>query len=122
MLSWHCQVAVVPNTQAIESVSRETGRNMTPTQGGREQGRGGVARSSGRSSRDPSNSRVCWNRDEVTNYHFANTCPKPQKRRDDPNRSVPPYPRERSASKEQGGATQGSETYRMLKGFYGKNP
>ena len=89
---------------------------------GREQGRGGEARSSGRSSRDPSNSRVCWNCNEVTNDHFGNTCPKPQKKRDDPNRSVTPYPRGRSASKERGGATQGSETYRLLKGFYGNEP
>ena len=45
---------------------------------GREKTRGGEAQGSERSSRDPSNSRVCWNCDEVTNDHYANTCPKPQ--------------------------------------------
>ena len=34
-----------------------------------------------------------------------------------------PYPnRGRSSSRERGGASQGSKTYRMLKGFYGKEP
>ena len=89
---------------------------------GREKGRGGEAQRSGRSSQAASNSRVCWNCDEVTNDHFANTCPKPQKKIDDPYRSVTPYPRGRSGSKERGGATQGSETYRMLKGIYGNEP
>ena len=66
---------------------------------GRDKARGGAAQSSGRSSQDPSNSRVFWNCDEVTNDHFANTCPKPQKKKDDPNRSVTPYPRRRSGSR-----------------------
>ena len=64
---------------------------------GRDKARGGEARS----SRDPSTSRVCWNCEEVTNDHFANTCPKPQKKKDDPNRSVTPYPRGRSGSRVQ---------------------
>ena len=42
------------------------------------------------------------------------------KKKDDPNRSVTPYPRGRSGSRERGGASQGSETYRMSKGFYRK--
>ena len=46
----------------------------------RDKARGWEAQSSGRSSRDPSSRRVCWNCDEVTNNHFANTCPKPQKK------------------------------------------
>ena len=65
---------------------------------------------------------VCWNCDEVTNDHYANTCPKPQKKKDDPNRSVTPYPRGRSSSRERGGASQGGETYRMLKGSFVKKP
>ena len=46
----------------------------------RDKARGWEAQSSGRSSRDHSNSRVCWNCDKVTNNHFANNCPKPQKK------------------------------------------
>ena len=82
-------------TKAIESVSRETDKKKYDTNTrGREKLRGGEAQSSKRSSRDPSNSRVCWNCNEVTNDHFGNTCPKPQRKKD--------YPKER------GGATQGS--------------
>ena len=85
--------------------------------------RGGEAQSSGRSSWDPFNSRVSWNCDKVTNNYLANKCPKPQKKKYDPNRSVTPYPnRCRSGSRERGGVSEGSETYRMLKGFYGKEP
>ena len=69
---------------------------------GRDRARGGEAQSSGRSRRDPSNSRVCWNCDEVTDNNFANMCPKPQKKKGDPNRSVTPYPnRRRSGSREE---------------------
>ena len=74
---------------------------------GRERAKGGESQSSGRNSRSASNSRARWNCDEVTNNHYANTCPKPQKRKDDHNKSVTPYPnRGRSISKEQGGASQ----------------
>ena len=91
---------------------------------GREKTRGGEGQGNGRSSWDPSNSRVCWNCDEVTNNHYANTCPKPQKKKDDPNRLVTLYPRGRclSSSRERGGASQGSETYRMMKGSFGRKP
>ena len=61
--------------------------DSSPAQG---PSRGGEAQGGGRS---PSNSRLCWNCDEVvTGDHFANTFPKPKKK-EDPNRSVTPYSR-----------------------------
>ena len=85
----------------------------------------GEALSSGRSSREPRNSRICWNCDEITNNHYTNTCQKPQKNKEDPSRSVTPYPnRGRSSSRERGGASQGSENAQgiLWKGaFVGKD-
>ena len=102
---------------------RKTKKKHDTNTRGRDRARGGESQSSGRSSREPSNSRICWNCDEVTNDHYTNTCQKPQKNKEDPSRSVTPYPnRGRSSSRERGGASQGSKTYRMLKGFYGKEP
>ena len=54
----------------------------------------------------------------MTGDHFPKTCPKPKKK-EDPNRLVTPYHRARSASKEQGGASQGGKTQRMLQGSFG---
>ena len=83
---------------------------------GQDKTREGEAQQSGRSSREPSNSRVCWNCNEVKNNYYSNTCPNPQKNKED-SRSVTPYPsRGKSGSKERGGASQGGKTYRMLKG------
>ena len=96
--------------------SQTRGRDKTrvhPTHGvGETQGTG----------RSPSNSRLCWNCQEVvTGDHYASTCTKARKK-EDPNMPVTPYPRGRSASKERGGATQGGETYRMLRGSFGSKP
>ena len=33
-----------------------------------------------------------------------------------------PYPRGRTTSRERGGANQGSDAYRMIKGFWGNKP
>ena len=52
---------------------------------------------------------------------MASNCPKPK--RDgakDEQRSITPYPRSRNSSGEKGGANQGSDTYRMINGFWGK--
>ena len=57
----------------------------------------------------------------VTNDHFVNTCPKPKKK-EYPNRLVALYPRGRSTSREQGGASQGGEAYRMLRGSFRSKP
>ena len=75
--------------------------------------RRGEASQSGRRSRESSNTRLCWNCDKISD-HYAASCIKPPK---DDSRSVTPYPRGRSKSREKGGANQGGETYRMLMGF-----
>ena len=96
--------------------SQTRGRDRTrahPTHGG------GETQGSGRS---PSNSRLCWNCDEVvTGDHYASTCTKPKKK-EEPNRPITPYPRGRSGSKEREGASQGGETYRMMQGSFGSKP
>ena len=80
---------------------------------GSDKTRGGEASQSGRSSRESSNTRLCWNCNKISD-HYAASCIKPPK---DDSRSVTQYPRGRSNSREKGGANQGGETYRMLKGF-----
>ena len=80
---------------------------------------GGETQGSGRS---PSNSRLCWNCDEVvTGDHYASTCTKPKKK-EEPNRSITHNPRGRSGSKERQGASQGGETNRMMQGSIGSKP
>ena len=55
--------------------------------------------------------------------HWASNCPKPKREGGKDNqRSITPYPRSRNSSGEKGGAKQGSDTYRMIKGFWGKEP
>ena len=60
--------------------------------------RGGEGKKGGRS---PSNSRECcgWN-EIVTGDHYSNNCPK--KKKEEPGRSITPYPRGRNPSKERG--------------------
>ena len=73
--------------------------------------------------RSKSNSRVCWTCDEVvTGDHYAANCPK-QNKKEEQTRLITPYPgRNRSGSREKGGASQGGETYRMLQGSFGTKP
>ena len=73
--------------------------------------------------RSQSNSRICWTCDEVvTGDHYAANCPK-QNKNDEQTMSITPYPgRNRSSSKERGGASQGSKNYRMLQGSFGSKP
>ena len=96
--------------------SQTRGRDKTkthPTHGG------GETQGSGRS---PSNSRLCWNCDEVvTGDHYASTCTKPKKK-EEPNRPITPHPRGRSGSKEREGASQGGKTYRMMRESLGSKP
>ena len=88
---------------------------------GRDKTRGGEASKSGRNSRDSSNTRVCWNLDEISDHYAAN-CTKPKVDKGVDSTSVTPYPRARSNSREKGGANQGGEIYIMLKGFWGDEP
>ena len=97
--------------------SQTRGRDKTrthPTHGGGETPGNG---------RSPSNSRLCWNCDEVvTGDHYASTCTRPKKT-EDHTRPITPYPgRERSSSKDRGGPSQGGETYRMMQGSFGRKP
>ena len=58
----------------------------------------------------------------VTGDHYQANCPK-QKKKEEQTRSITPYPgRNRSSSREKGGASQGSETFRMLQGSFGTKP
>ena len=55
--------------------------------------------------------------------HWALHCSKQKKEgAKEERRSITPYPRSRNSSGEKGGATQGSDTYRMIKGSWGKRP
>ena len=95
--------------------SQNRGRDKTkthPTHGG--------GQSPGRSQ---SNSRICWTCDEVvTGDHYAANCPK-QNKNEEQTMPITPYPgRNRSSSKERGGASKGGKTYRMLQGSFGSKP
>ena len=58
----------------------------------------------------------------VTGDHYAANCPK-QNKKEEQTRPITPYPgRNRSSSKERGGASQGGETYRMMQGSFGSKP
>jgi hypothetical protein len=58
----------------------------------------------------------------VTGDHYAANCPK-QNKNNEQTMSITPYPgRNRSSSKERGGASKGSKNYRMLQGSFGSKP
>ena len=58
----------------------------------------------------------------VTGNHYAANCPK-QNKKEEQTRPITPYPgRNRSSSREKGGASQGGETFRMLQGSFGTKP
>ena len=80
----------------------------------------GGGQSPGRSKSD---SRECWGcREVVSGDHYQANCPK-QKKKEDQNRSITPYPnRNRSSSRDRTGASQGNETFRMLQGLFGTAP
>ena len=80
----------------------------------------GGGQSPGRSKRG---SRVFWGCDEVvTGDHYQANCPK-QKKKEEQNRSITPYPgRNRSSSRDKSGASQGNETFQMLQGSFGTKP
>ena len=58
--------------------------------------------------------------------HWASNCPKPKKVRaaDEKQRNPTPYPRPRShtPSAERGEASQGSNTFGIIRGSWGKGP
>ena len=76
-------------------------------------------------SRSKSGSRVCYNGDEVAD-HWASNCPKPKKvgAADERQRNHTPYPRPRgnTPSAERREASQGSNTFRMIRGTWRKGP
>ena len=105
-----------PVQQRKKYNNENRGRNRTPHGKGRDSSQGR------RNSRNSSNTRLCYNCDKITT-HFAATCPKPKKEEGKvERRSITPYPKSGDSSRDRGAATQGGDTYRMLKASLGEEP
>ena len=71
-------------------------------------------------SRSQSGAHECWTCHEVVQGdHFGYNCPKSKKEGEE-KRPITPYPRrDRSASRDKRNASQGNETFRRFRGYFG---
>ena len=110
-------------TQAASQSPGSSKKKYDKEHRGREKSRqSGESSNNRRQSRSKSGTRVCYNCDEMTD-HWASSCPRPKKvgAADEKQRNHTPYPRPRShtPSAERGEASQGSNTFRMIRGSWG---
>ena len=109
-----------PHKKTFQSIPWEGEEKPNPSsqRQSRERDRGGGKQKGQRSA---SNSRECWGCHEIVKGdHYSSNCPKAKK--EESGRPITPYPHGRSPSKERGGACQGGETHRMLRGSFGCKP
>ena len=106
----------------LRQASKSPGRPKDRSERGREKTKSENKGSNKSQERSKSGAHECWTCHEIVEGdHFGYNCPKGEGERDE-KRPITPYPRkDRSQSGEKTKASQGNETYRRFRGYFG-NP